>query len=196
MTDGFSVLPSTCLKHEENGSLENSADRQSHLACAVQVVRFVPTKFSVHNLPIRQKEIAMLVLTRKLDESLRIGDDIKITVLRIKGNTIRIGIEAPKNVRVLRDELGLLASPRQEESDQNNSPVIAAVVDSPSHSSTRMFVGSVAAKGSGNRPNGDSRREISLFEVEATIEEDESAERSATAPLSRFVRGNRCSTAV
>lgn len=47
----------------------------------------------------------MLVLTRKLDEAIQIGDDIKITVLRVKGNTVRIGIEAPKSIRVVRDEL-------------------------------------------------------------------------------------------
>ncbi len=47
----------------------------------------------------------MLVLTRKLDESIQIGDDIKITILRVKGNTVRIGIEAPREVRVVRDEL-------------------------------------------------------------------------------------------
>ncbi len=47
----------------------------------------------------------MLVLTRKLDEAIQIGDDIKITILRVKGNTVRIGIEAPREVRVVRDEL-------------------------------------------------------------------------------------------
>ncbi len=47
----------------------------------------------------------MLVLTRKLDESIQLGNDIKITVLRIKGNTVRIGIEAPRDVRVIRSEL-------------------------------------------------------------------------------------------
>jgi carbon storage regulator CsrA len=52
-----------------------------------------------------ETEIAMLVLTRKLDEAIRIGDDIKITVIRVKGNTVRLGIEAPRSVRVVRDEL-------------------------------------------------------------------------------------------
>ncbi|MGC4003260.1 MAG: carbon storage regulator [Pirellulales bacterium] len=47
----------------------------------------------------------MLVLTRKLQEQIRIGDDIVITVLQFRGNSIRIGIEAPANVRVLRNEL-------------------------------------------------------------------------------------------
>ena len=61
----------------------------------------------------------MLVLTRKLDEAIRIGDDSKITVLRVKGNTIRIGIEAPRDVRVVRDELdttdgGAAVTPKSE----------------------------------------------------------------------------------
>ena len=47
----------------------------------------------------------MLVLTRKADEQIVIGDDIKITLVRVRGNSVRIGIEAPREVRVLRGEL-------------------------------------------------------------------------------------------
>jgi carbon storage regulator len=47
----------------------------------------------------------MLILTRKLGESIAIGDDIKITVLNIKGKQLRIGIEAPKYVSVHRHEI-------------------------------------------------------------------------------------------
>ena len=47
----------------------------------------------------------MLVLTRKRNEQIRIGDNITLTVLRIKGNTVRLGVEAPRQVRVLRGEL-------------------------------------------------------------------------------------------
>lgn len=47
----------------------------------------------------------MLVLTRKIGETIQIGEDIQLTVLRIKGNTIRIGIEAPASVRVRRGEI-------------------------------------------------------------------------------------------
>ncbi|OGP70064.1 MAG: carbon storage regulator [Deltaproteobacteria bacterium RBG_13_47_9] len=47
----------------------------------------------------------MLILTRKLGESIAIGDDIKITFLDIKGKQLRIGIEAPKNVSVHRNEI-------------------------------------------------------------------------------------------
>lgn len=47
----------------------------------------------------------MLVLTRKIDEEIMIGDDIKVTLIRVRGNTVRIGIEAPRDVRIVRGEL-------------------------------------------------------------------------------------------
>jgi carbon storage regulator len=47
----------------------------------------------------------MLVLTRKYQEKIRIGDNITITVLRTKGKAVRLGIEAPTNVPVIRGEL-------------------------------------------------------------------------------------------
>lgn len=47
----------------------------------------------------------MLVLTRKKQEKIQIGDNVTITVVRIKGNTVRVGIEAPHDVRVVRGEL-------------------------------------------------------------------------------------------
>ena len=48
----------------------------------------------------------MLVLTRKIDEQILIGDEIKVTLLRVRGNTVRIGIEAPPEIRIIRGELG------------------------------------------------------------------------------------------
>ncbi len=47
----------------------------------------------------------MLVLTRKAKEQILIGDQIAITVTRIKGNTVQLGIEAPREIKVLRSEL-------------------------------------------------------------------------------------------
>ncbi len=47
----------------------------------------------------------MLVLTRKQNEKIRIGDSIVITVVRMKGNAVRLGIEAPRDVNILRGEL-------------------------------------------------------------------------------------------
>jgi len=47
----------------------------------------------------------MLVLTRKVNEQIVIGDNIKITLLRVRGNSIRLGIDAPPEVRIIRSEL-------------------------------------------------------------------------------------------
>ncbi|MCX5845003.1 MAG: carbon storage regulator CsrA [Deltaproteobacteria bacterium] len=47
----------------------------------------------------------MLILTRKLGESITIGDDIKITFLETKGKQIRIGIEAPTHIAIHREEI-------------------------------------------------------------------------------------------
>ena len=47
----------------------------------------------------------MLVLSRKQTQELRVGDDITITVLEVKGHVVRLGIQAPRNVRILRGEL-------------------------------------------------------------------------------------------
>ena len=47
----------------------------------------------------------MLVLSRKQNERIRVGVSVVVTVVRVCGDKVRIGIEAPANVRVLRDEL-------------------------------------------------------------------------------------------
>lgn len=49
----------------------------------------------------------MLVLSRKEGEKLMIGDDIVLTITRINGNRVAVGIEAPRSVRIVRGELGL-----------------------------------------------------------------------------------------
>lgn len=47
----------------------------------------------------------MLILTRKKNQSLRIGDDIVVTIVEVQGDQVRLGIAAPQDVRVLRQEL-------------------------------------------------------------------------------------------
>ena len=47
----------------------------------------------------------MLILTRRTDEALKIGDNITITVLEIRGNQVRLGVDAPRDVAVHRQEI-------------------------------------------------------------------------------------------
>lgn len=57
----------------------------------------------------------MLILTRKMGESIRIGDDIAISVIDIRGNQVRLGIEAPRNVVVHRQEVYALIQEQNEQ---------------------------------------------------------------------------------
>lgn len=47
----------------------------------------------------------MLILTRRIGETLMVGDDVSVTVLGVKGNQVRIGVNAPKHVAVHREEI-------------------------------------------------------------------------------------------
>ncbi len=47
----------------------------------------------------------MLILTRRVGETIMIGDDVTVTILGVKGNQVRVGINAPKNVAVHREEI-------------------------------------------------------------------------------------------
>ena len=47
----------------------------------------------------------MLILARKIDEKIKIGQDITVTLIEIHGDQVKIGVEAPKNVRVFRQEV-------------------------------------------------------------------------------------------
>lgn len=107
----------------------------------------------------------MLVLSRKLNESIRIGNDVQIRIVRVKGNVVRLGIEAPKSVRVIREEL------------QRSGPVSRAAGDSQAEATgsacdSRLFVGKLAA--------GDDReQQLELREEPAT---------ESAAPLRPFLR--------
>jgi carbon storage regulator len=51
------------------------------------------------------RELTLLILTRRIGETLMVGDDVTITVLSVKGNQVRIGVKAPPEIAVHREEI-------------------------------------------------------------------------------------------
>jgi len=66
----------------------------------------------------------MLILTRRVGETLMVGDDVTVTVLGVKGNQVRIGVNAPKDVAVHREEIYDRIRKENEGGDagKNNEP--------------------------------------------------------------------------
>ena len=64
----------------------------------------------------------MLILTRRIGETLMVGDDVTITVLGVKGNQVRIGVNAPKDVAVHREEIYERIQSEKAGNDAENEP--------------------------------------------------------------------------
>ncbi|WP_182867654.1 carbon storage regulator [Stieleria mannarensis] len=124
----------------------------------------------------------MLVLSRKADQQIKIGDDITLTIVRVEGNRVRIGVSAPRDVRILRGELAVEPSEEQQVeyelserefafAHQSASDRIRSKQTPPSQSDhTEVFSGSVSADGG---------------KVELVAER--SKRKASRAPLSSFV---------
>ncbi|MCO8120827.1 carbon storage regulator [Stieleria sp. TO1_6] len=102
----------------------------------------------------------MLVLNRKADQEIMIGDDITVTVVRIEGNRVRIGISAPRDVRILRGELAAEEAAEQTEEFELSERELPFAHDPATEqaaeagknrllgrSNPRVFSGSVSATG-------------------------------------------------
>ncbi len=69
----------------------------------------------------------MLVLTRKLGEVIRVGDAVTVRVLEVKGNQVRLGVEAPAEIRIYREEVYRAIRKENEEAAAGRSSLEEAV---------------------------------------------------------------------
>jgi len=95
----------------------------------------------------------MLVLTRKLQQQIKIGSEITVTILKVKGNTVRVGIDAPREVRVVRGELPKLGATTEVEAELTLEAT-EALAAAPSLASEEEEATAAAAEGPAARGPG------------------------------------------
>ena len=70
----------------------------------------------------------MLILTRRVGETVMIGNDVTVTVLGVKGNQVRVGVNAPKDIAVHREEIYERIK-REEDHGPQSGPSVANIAD-------------------------------------------------------------------
>ncbi|MBE3578102.1 MAG: carbon storage regulator CsrA [Limnochordales bacterium] len=127
----------------------------------------------------------MLVLTRKVDESIMIGDDVKITVVGVRGDQVKIGIEAPRHIPVHREEI------YREIQEENRRAALAA----GAAGITGEQLGRVAGKALGSAEGRDRGQGSSASGPEAATASGTSRTINGGAGLQSLATGHSLMTA-
>lgn len=99
----------------------------------------------------------MLILTRKSDESIVIGNNIKIKVLKIQGNQVHIGIDAPKDISVYRQEIYEQISKENAKAVQPASDERIKMLENNLNSLKSLLAGGLLAKPKGGSEAPDAK---------------------------------------
>ena len=111
----------------------------------------------------------MLILRRKAGESIVIGDEIKVTVIDIKEGSIRLAVEAPKRITVLRSELLQAADANRDAARQTNAEAQQALL-------------SLLPKGTGQATRSIFRKERKAPTKEEQAKEEQTGEKPSAPP--------------
>lgn len=142
----------------------------------------------------------MLVLSRKLDEKIMIGDDIVVTLVKMDANRVRIGIDAPKNVRILRGELsaddsspngaGTLSGDSSDEYELSDREQAFAHPENKPMATRRTPVGAFAGRRPESKRVESGTRKVFVGKVVVSASQPtlpEGQKKNGSAPLSSFV---------
>ncbi len=145
----------------------------------------------------------MLVLSRKLNEKIQLGDNITVTVLRVQGNTIRLGIDAPRDVRILRGELEPMDSHRKTKdqlftviSDNGSADAGEKAVEGDNDVAEPQGEGDADRAPAGRRAVGPGRSELSPSRLGLGKAESGRGKARSGRPLASFVSAAPKPTAV
>ncbi|PQO40899.1 carbon storage regulator [Blastopirellula marina] len=123
----------------------------------------------------------MLVLTRKQQQQIQIGEGVTITILKVKGNTVRIGIEAPSDVKIVRSEL---------EPEEETAPAEEAESKGPTNRIDQIEAASV-----GGKTQAKEEYRVVSFRVKADSTDSKRNESPRAASMRDFL-ASRASNAV
>lgn len=84
------------------------------------------SRWVFRRLPVvpSERRVPMLVLSRKKNESIIINDDIKVTIVEIRGDKVRLGIEAPKEIPIHRSEIHAAIQTEEQKAAQKDSNTV------------------------------------------------------------------------